>query len=91
MNTSVSITGIDIAPTNAMTYGIAASSAYITISSVNVQDIDLVCCTGGTAYVPAINEGILARFGKDKLRQHQNFHSVVKGLALKAQEVVRGK
>jgi hypothetical protein len=38
MNTSVSIVGIDIAPTNAMTYGIAASSAYITISSVNVQD-----------------------------------------------------
>jgi hypothetical protein len=39
MHTSVSITGIDIAPTNAMTYGIVASSAYITISSINVLDV----------------------------------------------------
>jgi hypothetical chaperone protein len=63
----------------------------VALAGLEFKDIDLVCCTGGTAYVPAINEGILARFGKDKLRQHQNFHSVVKGLALKAQEVVRGK
>ncbi|MDE2424518.1 MAG: right-handed parallel beta-helix repeat-containing protein, partial [Elusimicrobia bacterium] len=35
---SVNILGINIVPTNAMTYGIQASSSNITISSVNVQD-----------------------------------------------------
>jgi parallel beta-helix repeat protein len=35
---SVNVYGIDIAPTNAMTYGVYASSAYITLSSVNVLD-----------------------------------------------------
>ncbi|MBI4370656.1 MAG: right-handed parallel beta-helix repeat-containing protein, partial [Elusimicrobia bacterium] len=35
---SVNVIGINIAPSNAVTYGIQASSNWVTISSVNVQD-----------------------------------------------------
>ena len=38
MNASVSIAGINVAPTRAMMYGVSVSSAYVTISSVNVID-----------------------------------------------------
>jgi hypothetical protein len=37
-NTSVNVIGLDIVPTFAMTYGIVASSNYVTISSVNIKD-----------------------------------------------------
>ena len=51
------------------------------------SQIDILCCTGGTANVPLIQEGLASRFGADKLRQHKNFHSVVEGLAERAREV----
>jgi hypothetical chaperone protein len=47
--------------------------------------IDIVCCTGGTARVPALAHELERRFGKDKLRQHRHFHSVIGGLADRAQ------
>lgn len=50
--------------------------------------IDIVCCTGGTAKIPALNRALEARFGKEKLRQHRHFHSVVSGLAERAQSIV---
>ncbi len=37
-NASVNVYGLDIRPTNAMTYGVAVSSGYVRISSVNIQD-----------------------------------------------------
>ncbi|MFI5348659.1 MAG: right-handed parallel beta-helix repeat-containing protein [Elusimicrobiota bacterium] len=37
-NASASVTGINIVPTHAMTYGVLISSAYVRLSSVNVQD-----------------------------------------------------
>jgi hypothetical protein len=37
-NSSVNVFAIDVAPTNAMTYGVSVSSAYVGISSVNVLD-----------------------------------------------------
>jgi hypothetical protein len=38
LNASVTIAGFNVTSTNTVTYGVYASSAYITISSVNVQD-----------------------------------------------------
>lgn len=53
-------------------------------AGVMASDVDIVCCTGGTAKLPALNAELTARFGADKLRQHRHFHSVVGGLAEKA-------
>lgn len=48
-NASVNILGIDIAPANALPYGILISSAYVAISSVNVQDASGKIATAGIA------------------------------------------
>lgn len=63
-----------------------------TVAAAGLQpsQIDIVCCTGGTARVPALNEGMAKRFGAEKLQQHQFFHSVAKGLALRAREFAQG-
>lgn len=50
--------------------------------------IDIVCCTGGTAKIPALSHALEVRFGAEKLRQHRHFHSVVSGLAERAQALV---
>jgi hypothetical chaperone protein len=49
--------------------------------------VDLLCLTGGTAKVPLVQEALASRFGRDKLQQHENFHSVVKGLGERAREI----
>lgn len=49
-------------------------------SGLDATGIDLVCCTGGTARVAAISEGILRRFGSDKLVRLRSLHSVIQGL-----------
>lgn len=58
-------------------------------AQVKYSDIDLVCCTGGTAKVPLIQQGLIDRFGKEKLMQHNHFHSIVQGLSEKAREMAR--
>ncbi len=45
------------------------------------SQVDIVCCTGGTAKVPAIRNALIERFGSGKVLQHNFFHSVVEGLA----------
>jgi hypothetical chaperone protein len=45
------------------------------------QHIHVVCCTGGTARLPAVENALAARFGREKLTQFQNFHSVIRGLS----------
>jgi hypothetical chaperone protein len=49
--------------------------------------IDAVFSTGGTARVPALQRGIEARFGVDKTRQDNYFHSIVQGLIKRAAEL----
>lgn len=49
------------------------------------KDVDIVVCTGGTAKLPALNQELAKRFGKEKLTQHRHFHAVVHGLAERAQ------
>jgi hypothetical chaperone protein len=53
-------------------------------SGLEPADIDLVCCTGGTARVAALADGILARFGAEKLVRLRSLHSVIQGLGERA-------
>jgi hypothetical chaperone protein len=58
-------------------------------AGLSFDQIDLICCTGGTAKVPVIRDRLIERFGADKLREHNIFHSVVQGLAERALEMAR--
>ena len=60
-----------------------------TVSAAGLQpgDVDVVCCTGGTAKVPRIARAIEERFGAGKVRQLRSFHSVVQGLSERARQV----
>lgn len=57
-------------------------------AGVKAPDVDIVCCTGGTARLPALAHELGRRFGKEKLVQHRHFHSVIGGLADKAQALL---
>lgn len=58
-------------------------------SGQTADDIDAVFMTGGTSYVPAVQALFLKRFGKDKIRVGDAFHSVAAGLALYALDETR--
>jgi hypothetical chaperone protein len=58
-------------------------------AGVSASEIDAVCCTGGTAQVPAIRRELEARFGAPKIQAHRHFHSIVEGLAERARELVQ--
>ncbi len=60
-------------------------------AGVAPADIDLVCCTGGTAKVRSLAAGMRARFGEDRVQDWKSFHSVVEGLAVHARSVARGE
>ena len=57
-----------------------------TVKSAGVApaDIDVVCCTGGTARVTSIARAIESRFGAARVQQMSSFHSVIEGLAERA-------
>jgi hypothetical chaperone protein len=61
----------------------------VAASGVSPADIDVVCCTGGTARVPQLASAIAARFGREKMRDFRTFHSVVQGLAHHAQQTAQ--
>ena len=61
----------------------------VAASGVGAAGIDLVCCTGGTARVPALRDGILARFGAAKLVTLRSFHSVIQGLGERGRLLAR--
>lgn len=58
-------------------------------AQVEYSDIDIVCSTGGTAKVGALQDGLIQRFGREKILQHNHFHSIVRGLAERAGELAR--
>lgn len=60
-------------------------------AGVTPADVDLVCCTGGTAKVPRIAAEMRRRFGADRVRDFKSFTSVVEGLAVHAQGIARGE
>lgn len=60
-------------------------------AGLRFEDIDVVCCTGGTARVPIIAQGIESRFGRNKVKALRAFHSVVQGLAERGRMIASGQ
>jgi hypothetical chaperone protein len=59
----------------------------ITSSGVKAKDIDMVFLTGGSSFVPAVRSIFERRFGATRIRAGNEFTSVARGLALRAQEL----
>jgi hypothetical chaperone protein len=60
---------------------VAELDATLARAKLTAADVDLVCCTGGTARLTAVEAALGRRFGAAKLNQFQHFHSVIRGLA----------
>ncbi len=56
----------------------------VAASGLATSEIDLVCCTGGTARVRAVAAGIRARFGDERSVRLRSLHSVIQGLGERA-------
>lgn len=63
----------------------------LSTAGVSPDDVELVCCTGGTAKVPKIAAEMRRRFGDGKVRDYKSFTSVVEGLAVHARSKARGE
>jgi hypothetical chaperone protein len=55
-------------------------------SNVRASEVDRVFLTGGTSFVPAVRRIFATRFGAERVRTGDEFTSVARGLALRAQE-----
>jgi hypothetical chaperone protein len=55
-------------------------------AGVSYPDVDRVFLTGGTSFVPAVRAIFERRFGADRVRSGNEFTSVARGLALRAEE-----
>jgi hypothetical chaperone protein len=58
-------------------------------SGVGYREVDRVFLTGGTSFVPTVRRLFETRFGKDRVRSGNEFTSVARGLALRAEESLR--
>ncbi|HKU40770.1 MAG TPA: Hsp70 family protein [Polyangiales bacterium] len=67
---------------------VAELDATLRRAGLGPDGIDIVCCTGGTARLPAVEQALAARFGADKLTQFENFHSVILGLSEHARSLL---
>ena len=65
----------------------AAVDRVLASSGVRCDQIDRVFLTGGTAFVPAVRNLFVERFGAEKLAGGGEFTSVATGLALRAAQV----
>ncbi len=65
----------------------ATLDACVEQAQITHRDVNLVCLTGGTAKVPAIRQALIDRFGVNTIQTQSQFHSIINGLALKAQEL----
>jgi len=59
---------------------VAELDATLARAGIEPRQIDVVCCTGGTARLPAVEQALAQRFGSAKLTQFETFHSVIRGL-----------
>ena len=57
-------------------------------SGVGRRQVDRVFLTGGTSLVPAVRRIFAQRFGEQRIRTGNEFISVARGLALRAEEVL---
>jgi hypothetical chaperone protein len=55
-------------------------------AGIGPTEVDRVFLTGGTSFVPAVRGIFERRFGADRLRSGNEFTSVARGLALRAEE-----
>lgn len=56
----------------------------LSMAQVSPEQIDLICCTGGTSKVPEVADRLVEIFGENKIQTFKNFHSVIHGLAERA-------
>jgi hypothetical chaperone protein len=59
----------------------------LTTSNIPAGGVDRVFLTGGTSFVPAVRRIFESRFGASRVRTGNEFTSVARGLALRAEEV----
>ena len=64
-----------------------ALDATLADAGVSPGDIELVCCTGGTAKVPRVAAEMRRRFGAERVQDYKSFTSVVEGLAVHARSL----
>ncbi len=57
-------------------------------SGISRRQVDRVFLTGGSSLVPAVRRIFKVRFGEDRIRTGNEFISVARGLALRAEEVL---
>jgi hypothetical chaperone protein len=57
-------------------------------SGISRSEVDRVFLTGGTSLVPAVRRIFTDRFGEDRIRTGNEFISVARGLALRAEEAL---
>ncbi len=57
-------------------------------AQLSYQSIDLICLTGGSAFVPLIHDEFSRLFGREKLQTTSHFHSVQSGL-VEAADLIR--
>jgi hypothetical chaperone protein len=62
--------------------------ALLQTSGVSRREVDRVFLTGGTSLVPAVRRIFIDRFGEDRIRTGNEFISVARGLALRAEEAL---
>lgn len=60
-------------------------SLCVSKAGVDARDVDRVFLTGGSSFVPAVRRIFETRFGSDRIRSGNEFTSVARGLALRAQ------
>jgi hypothetical chaperone protein len=57
-------------------------------SGISRRQVDRVFLTGGSSLVPAVRRIFQLRFGEERIRTGDEFISVARGLALRAEEVL---
>ena len=57
-------------------------------AGISRREVDRVFLTGGTSLVPAVRRIFIDRFGEDRIRTGNEFISVARGLALRAEEAL---
>lgn len=55
-------------------------------ADIQSSDVDVVATTGGSSLIPVVNQLLINKFGKEKMKNTDAFTSVSTGLALRAYE-----
>lgn len=66
---------------------VASLDRTLEAAGIEPDAVEILCLTGGTSRMPMVVKALTERLPRAQLRRLQSFHSVVRGLALKAREV----